>query len=57
MTRGSLEIETSDPIGFAHHLPVVAHATSTRLIAVEPSDEDLESIYGYLTDRSRGSRR
>mgnify|MGYP003346551140 CR=1 FL=1 len=27
------------------------------LLAVEPTDEDLESVYAYLTERARGVRR
>ena len=30
---------------------------ATRLGAIEPTDEDLESVYGYLTQRARGVRR
>lgn len=51
---GGLEAETVDPVAFARALPRAARDTETRLIGVEPADEDLESVYGYLTERARG---
>jgi ABC-2 type transport system ATP-binding protein len=54
LDRGGLEAETSDPDAFARHLPRAARDTATRLVGVEPADEDLESVYGYLTERARG---
>lgn len=52
-----LIVETSDPAGLALALPPLARDCGARLSAVEPTDEDLESVYGYLTQRARGVRR
>jgi ABC-2 type transport system ATP-binding protein len=52
-----LEVETTDAHGLAVLLPTAARASATRLVEITPSDEDLESVYGYLTERSRGVRR
>ena len=52
-----LQIETDDPIGFALALPKIARDVGAILTTIEPTDEDLESIYGYLTERARGVRR
>lgn len=52
-----LEVETTDAGALAMVLPTAARASGTRLVEVVPSDEDLESVYGYLTERSRGVRR
>lgn len=52
-----LTVETSDPVGLARALPQLAVACDASIAAVESTDEDLESVYGYLTQRARGVRR
>ena len=54
---GGVTVETDDPRGLALALPELARASGARLGAIEPTDEDLESVYGYLTQRARGVRR
>lgn len=55
--QDGLVVETGDPRGLALALPALARECGTRLTSVEPTDEDLESVYGYLTQRARGVRR
>ena len=50
-------VETRDPTALALALPELAVATNAQLRSIEPTDEDLESVYGYLTQRARGTRR
>ena len=50
-------VETRDPTTLARALPELAVATNAQLRSIEPTDEDLESVYGYLTQRARGTRR
>ena len=50
-------IETSRPDALALALPGLARDAGAVLEAVEPTDEDLESVYAYLTERARGVRR
>ena len=50
-------VETRDPTALALALPELAVATNAQLRSIEPTDEDLESGYGYLTERARGARR
>ena len=38
-------------------LRALARDAGASLLAVEPTDEDLESVYAYLTERARGVRR
>ncbi|MCX6391138.1 MAG: hypothetical protein NTX95_01385 [Actinobacteria bacterium] len=54
---GSLTVETSDPVGLARALPQLAVECGASIAAIESTDEDLESVYGYLTQRARGVRR
>ena len=54
LSGSGLEAETADPDAFTRALPRAARDTETRLVGVEPADEDLESVYGYLTERARG---
>jgi ABC-2 type transport system ATP-binding protein len=54
---GTLIVETRDPSGLALALPALARDAGVRIDAIEPTDEDLESVYGYLTQRARGVRR
>lgn len=53
----SLLVATNRPDELALALPVLARDAAAELRAVEPTDEDLESIYAYLTERARGVRR
>ncbi len=53
----ALLVETSRPDELALRLPTLARDAGADLAAVEPTDEDLESVYGYLTERARGVRR
>ena len=53
----ALVIETRDPARLALALPALARDGNVRIGAIEPTDEDLESVYGYLTQRARGVRR
>ncbi len=53
----ALVLETSAPEALALRLPACARDAGADLIAIEPTDEDLESVYAYLTERARGVRR
>lgn len=53
----ALTVETSDPVGLARALPQLAVECGASIAAIESTDEDLESVYGYLTQRARGVRR
>ena len=53
----AIVVETSDPTAVARALPQLAHDCGATIASVEPTDEDLESVYGYLTQRARGVRR
>ncbi len=53
----SLLVATNRPDELALALPGLARDVAAELRAVEPTDEDLESIYAYLTERARGVRR
>ncbi len=55
--EATLTVETSDPAALALALPALARDCGARIAAIEPTDEDLESVYGYLTQRARGVRR
>ncbi|MGA0121787.1 MAG: ABC transporter ATP-binding protein [Gaiellales bacterium] len=53
----ALLVETSRPDELALSLPALARDAGAGLAGVSPIDEDLESVYGYLTERARGVRR
>ena len=57
LTDDGVLIETRDATALARTLPELAVATNAQLRSVEPTDENLESVYGYLTERARGARR
>ena len=57
LTDDGVLIETRDATALARTLPELAVATNAQLRSVEPTDENLESVYGYLTQRARGTRR
>ena len=46
-----LELETDDLGGFAHVVPRVARDHGIRLLELTPTDESLESVFGYLVSR------
>lgn len=50
-------VETSDTTALALALPQLARACGANLHAIEPTDDNLESVYGYLTERARGTHR
>lgn len=54
---GDVLVDTSRPDDLALALPALARDVGASLEAVEPTDEDLESVYAYLTERARGVRR
>jgi ABC-2 type transport system ATP-binding protein len=48
---GSLWVQTSDFASFTHDLPRVARQAGIRLLEVAPTDDSLESVFGYLVRR------
>jgi ABC-2 type transport system ATP-binding protein len=48
---GRLAVRTSDYAGFARALPVIARAGEVTILELRPTDEDLESVFGYLVQR------
>ena len=46
-----LELEADDLGGFAHVVPRVARDHGIRLLELTPTDESLESVFGYLVSR------
>ena len=48
---GRLAVRTSDYAGFARALPVLARAQGVSILELRPTDEDLESVFGYLVHR------
>ncbi len=51
LSAGRLSVRTSDFLGFARSLAVVARDAGLTLFEVRPTDEDLESVFGYLVRR------
>jgi ABC-2 type transport system ATP-binding protein len=51
LTGGRLAIRTSDYVGFARSLPVLAKGADVSILELRPTDEDLESVFGYLVQR------
>lgn len=47
----SLLIDTSDVDGFGRNIATVARECGVRLREVEPTDDDLESVFRYLVER------
>lgn len=47
----SLMIDTSDVDGFGRNIATVARECGVRLREVEPTDDDLESVFRYLVER------
>lgn len=47
----SLLVDTSDADRFGRHVAVVARDLGIRLHEVEPTDDDLESVFRYLVER------
>jgi ABC-2 type transport system ATP-binding protein len=48
---GRLSVRTSDYLVFARSLAVIARDAGVTLLEVQPTDEDLESVFGYLVRR------
>ena len=48
---GALTVDTSDVDGFGRHIAIVARECGVRLSEVEPTDDDLESVFRYLVER------
>lgn len=53
---GTVEVDTSDPEALGRTVARAASAAGTTLRAIEPVDDDLESLYAYLTARARGAQ-
>jgi ABC-2 type transport system ATP-binding protein len=51
LESGRLAVRTSDYAGFARALPVIARAGALSILELLPTDEDLESVFGYLVRR------
>jgi ABC-2 type transport system ATP-binding protein len=51
LDQGWLAVRTSDYVGFARALPAIARASGVSIIELRPTDEDLESVFGYLVQR------
>ncbi|MEU9835441.1 ABC transporter ATP-binding protein [Streptosporangium sp. NPDC048047] len=52
LTGQGLEVQAVDFRRFTHLLPRVARDAGVRITQVSPADEDLESVFSYLIDRS-----
>ena len=46
-----IEIEADDFGRFAHHLPRLAQGAGIRILELSPTDESLESVFGYLVSQ------
>lgn len=46
-------VDSSEPVGFRDGLAALARRSGARLLEVTPLDEDLDSVYAYLVERSR----
>jgi len=51
LDAGELEVETEDIASFARVIAPLSKEVNARLFAVEPLDEDLESVFKYLVGR------
>lgn len=51
LATGRLSVRTSDFLAFTRSLPVIARDLGITLLEVRPTDEDLESVFGYLVRR------
>ena len=51
LDQGRLSVRTSDYAGFARAVPVLARASGVSILELRPTDEDLESVFGYLVQR------
>ncbi|WP_436761201.1 ABC transporter ATP-binding protein [Streptosporangium sp. V21-05] len=52
LTEAGLEVQAVDFRRFTRLLPRVAKDADIRILQVSPSDEDLESVFSYLINRS-----
>jgi ABC-2 type transport system ATP-binding protein len=53
VSAGELVADTSDVDRFGRNVAVVAKELNVRLLEVEPTDDDLESVFRYLVERRR----
>ncbi len=51
LDTGRLSVRTSDYVGLARALPALARASGISILELRPTDEDLESVFGYLVQR------
>jgi len=51
LSEGRLAVRTSDFLAFTRSLAVIARDLGVTLLEVRPTDEDLESVFGYLVRR------
>ncbi len=51
LTDGRLAVRTSDFDGFTRAIAGIARSAGLSLLEVRPTDEDLESVFGYLVRR------
>ena len=51
LTDGRLAVRTADFDGFTRALAGIARSAGLSLLEVRPTDEDLESVFGYLVRR------
>ena len=51
LSEGRLAVRTSDFLAFTRSLAVMARDLGVTLLEVRPTDEDLESVFGYLVRR------
>jgi ABC-2 type transport system ATP-binding protein len=54
---GGMRVELSDLDRFSRGVAPAAREAGARLLALEPLGEDLQSVFAYLHQRSRGARR
>jgi ABC-2 type transport system ATP-binding protein len=47
----SLVVDTGDVDAFGRHIAILARDLGIRLREVEPTDDDLESVFRYLVER------
>jgi ABC-2 type transport system ATP-binding protein len=53
VSETELVVDTADVDRFGRHIAIVARSLGIRLSEVEPTDDDLESVFRYLVERRR----
>ncbi len=51
VSAAALVVDTTDVDGFGRQIAVIARELGARLTEVEPTDDDLESVFRYLVER------